>query len=98
MIKAEIDNEKSSSYNKKYENTAEVSRLAGKHIIICNAKTTGEILFYQDKTRKADGFWSEKMADAYAFPSKIMADAYCKRMRFNKPCVKYVNPETYELE
>lgn len=70
--------------------------LIGKSIIVCTSPK-GDQLYYRDRSQCKKGFWSVYISKAYAFPSQITAKAYCKRLRYNNPTVKYVDPHTYQL-
>lgn len=70
--------------------------LGNKYIIVCTSPK-GDRLYYRDRNQDKKGFWSVYISDTYAFTSQITAKAYCKRLRYNNPTVKYVDPYTYQL-
>lgn len=75
-----------------------LKQLRGTYVITCLSPYTGKILYYQDRSISRKSFWTEFLSNAFGFRSPIAAHAYCKRMRYNKPNVRYVNPDTGQLE
>ena len=71
--------------------------LEGKYIITCTSPKTGDTIYYQDRSISKKGFWTRYLCNAFGFRQRTAAEAYCKRLRYNKPKVKYVEPGTLNL-
>lgn len=72
-------------------------RLGGRYIITCTSSKDGHTLYYQDRSITKKRYWTRDIGETLGFPSDISAKSYCKRLRYNKPTVQYVDPETYQL-
>lgn len=64
------------------------------YIITCRSPHTGNLLYYQDRSKQKKRFWSESSEDVFQFRSKIAAENYWKRLRYNHPQVWLVKSET----
>ena len=73
-------------------------KLSGKYILTCISPKNGDTLYYQDRSINKKGFWSTEFSTAFGFFSEITANAYCKRLRYNKPKVQFVEPNTLKLK
>lgn len=62
------------------------------YIITCRSPYTGNLLYYQDRSKQKERFWSESSEDVFQFRSKIAAENYWKRLRYNHPQVWLVKP------
>ena len=87
-----------SEFQLEYERKKREKALAGKFVITCQSRKNNQRLFYQDRNLIKDCFWTKFKSNAFGFYSEIAARAYCKRLRYNKPKVWYINPNTLELE
>jgi hypothetical protein len=70
-----------------------VRNLAGKYIVVTKGRSSGNIVFYQDRNISSKGYWTQYLSNALGFT--ILADAklHASGFRYGDPKVAIVTSE-----
>jgi hypothetical protein len=70
-----------------------VRSLAGKYVVATKGKSSGKMVFYQDRNISSKGYWTQYLSNALGFTTLADAKLHASGFRYGDPKVAIVTSE-----
>lgn len=70
-----------------------IKDLSGKYVVATNGRSSGKVVFYQDRNISSKGYWTEFLSNALGFESLREAKLHASGFKYGNPRVAIVTAE-----